>query len=198
MTLESPQRQEVDHGKNRAEIFAALAQGLDLAQILERFRLSAAELRKLFKEAADYYRDQDQGFWRLYCDGASRGNPVPAEPGPPCTTPRGKSRPSVAGTWGKPPTMWRNTRPCSWALNWPRNLGPPESRSLPIPNCWCTNSTVYTGLRLPISSLYGARPSRGCKTLRPGLSPMCLGNKIYRPTPWPIRPLTKSPQRGKI
>ena len=80
----------MDHDKNRAEIFAALAQGLDLAQILERFRLSAAELRQLFKEAADYYRDQDQGFWRIYCDGASRGNPGPAGAGAALYDPQGK------------------------------------------------------------------------------------------------------------
>ena len=80
----------MDHDKNRAAIFAALAQGLDLAQILKRFKLSDEELRQLFQEAADYYRDQDQGFWRLYCDGASRGNPGPAGAGAALYDPQGK------------------------------------------------------------------------------------------------------------
>lgn len=80
----------MDGPSSRAAIFAALAQGLDLAQILERFHLSDDELRQLFKEAADYYRNQDQGCWRLYCDGASRGNPGPAGAGVVLYDPQGE------------------------------------------------------------------------------------------------------------
>jgi len=71
----------MDRPPSRAAVFAALAQGLDLAQVCERFRLKEEELRRLFQEAADHYRGQEQGFWRLYCDGASRGNPGPAGAG---------------------------------------------------------------------------------------------------------------------
>jgi ribonuclease HI len=65
----------------RAAIFAALAQGLDLPGVRERFDLTPEALQELFREAADLYRAQEAGFWRLYCDGASRGNPGPAGAG---------------------------------------------------------------------------------------------------------------------
>jgi ribonuclease HI len=48
---------------------------LDLAQVRERFGLSVDALQDLFREAADYYADLEEGVWSLYCDGASRGNP---------------------------------------------------------------------------------------------------------------------------
>lgn len=75
---------------SRAAVFAALAQGLDLPQILERFKLGQEELRHLFKEMAAYYQSQEQGFWSLYCDGASRGNPGPAGAGVALYNPQGE------------------------------------------------------------------------------------------------------------
>jgi len=74
----------------RAAIFAALAQGLEISQVLARFRLTREELQQLFQEVADYYGRQDQGFWRLYCDGASRGNPGPAGAGCALYNPQGE------------------------------------------------------------------------------------------------------------
>jgi ribonuclease HI len=65
----------------QAAILAALAQGLDLPQVLERFGLAPEELQELFREAAALYEERQGGFWRLHCDGASRGNPGPAGAG---------------------------------------------------------------------------------------------------------------------
>jgi ribonuclease HI len=65
----------------RAAIFAALAEGLDLAGVRQRFGLAPEELQELFRDAAALYRNRTTGFWRLYCDGASRGNPGPAAAG---------------------------------------------------------------------------------------------------------------------
>jgi hypothetical protein len=65
----------------QAAIFAALAQGLDLAGVRQRFGLAPEELQELFRDAAELYRNRTAGFWRLYCDGASRGNPGPAAAG---------------------------------------------------------------------------------------------------------------------
>jgi ribonuclease HI len=83
---------------DRAAIFAALAQGLEIPQVLARFRLSREELQRLFQEVADDLRRQgerqggrqEQGFWRLYCDGASRGNPGPAGAGAALYNPQGE------------------------------------------------------------------------------------------------------------
>jgi ribonuclease HI len=75
---------------SRADIFAALAQGLDLPELRERFRLSPAELQDLFREAARHYRDLEQGSWILYCDGASRGNPGPGGAGAVLLDPQGR------------------------------------------------------------------------------------------------------------
>ncbi len=74
---------------SRVAVFAALAKGLDLDQVRERFNLTRAQLQDLFKEAADYYRGAEQNFWRLYCDGASRGNPGPAAAGAVLLNPQG-------------------------------------------------------------------------------------------------------------
>ena len=65
----------------RAAIFAALAQGLDLPTVRERFDLTPEALQELFRDAADLYGVREEGFWRLHCDGASRGNPGPAGAG---------------------------------------------------------------------------------------------------------------------
>ena len=65
----------------RTAIFAALAQGLDLPTVRERFDLTPEALQELFRDAADLYGVREEGFWRLHCDGASRGNPGPAGAG---------------------------------------------------------------------------------------------------------------------
>jgi ribonuclease HI len=73
----------------QAAIFAALAQGLDLAGVRQRFGLAPEELQELFRDAAELYRNRLEGFWRLYCDGASRGNPGPAAAGMVLLDPQG-------------------------------------------------------------------------------------------------------------
>jgi len=77
---------------HRWEIFAALAQGLEIPQVLARFRLTRAQLQLLFKEVAEQYRGQETGFWELFCDGASRGNPGPAGAGIVLTNPQGNRK----------------------------------------------------------------------------------------------------------
>jgi ribonuclease HI len=74
----------------RAAIFAALAQGLDLAGLREHFGLTPEALQELFREAAELYRDRGEGFWLLHCDGASRGNPGPAGAGMVLFDPQGR------------------------------------------------------------------------------------------------------------
>ena len=74
----------------RAAIFAALAQGLDLPGLRERFGLTPEALQELFREAAELYRDRGEGFWLLHCDGASRGNPGPAGAGMVLFDPQGR------------------------------------------------------------------------------------------------------------
>ena len=74
----------------RAAIFAALAQGLDLPAVRKRFDLTPEALQELFRDAADLYRAREAGFWRLYCDGASRGNPGPAGAGIVLHDPQGR------------------------------------------------------------------------------------------------------------
>jgi len=74
----------------RAAIFAALAQGLDLPGVRARFDLTPEDLQELFREAATLYRDRGEGFWRLHCDGASRGNPGPAGAGMVLFDPQGR------------------------------------------------------------------------------------------------------------
>ncbi|MBW1992702.1 MAG: ribonuclease HI family protein [Deltaproteobacteria bacterium] len=65
----------------RARIFTALARGMDLDEVLRRFNLAPDDLKALFREAAELYRIREEGCWRLFCDGASRGNPGPAGAG---------------------------------------------------------------------------------------------------------------------
>jgi ribonuclease HI len=76
----------------RAAVFAALAQGMDLPKVRERFGLTSGELKELFQEAADLFREREEGYWRLYCDGASRGNPGPAGAGVVLIDPQGRER----------------------------------------------------------------------------------------------------------
>lgn len=86
---------------SRAAIFRALAAGADLAQVRERFGLSAIELRDIFREAADYYGEREEGTWRLFCDGASRGNPGPAGAGAALFNPRGEVAAKLARYLGE-------------------------------------------------------------------------------------------------
>jgi ribonuclease HI len=44
----------------------------------------------LFRDAADHQGDRQEGFWRLHCDGASRGNPGPAGAGMVLHDPQGR------------------------------------------------------------------------------------------------------------
>ena len=76
----------------RAAIFTALGQGLDLAEVRQRFGLTPEELQELFRDAAELYRNRTAGFWRLYCDGASRGNPGPAAAGVVLLDPEGSQQ----------------------------------------------------------------------------------------------------------
>lgn len=54
---------------------------MEIAQVLAKFNITRQELQDLFQQVADAYRRRETGFWRLYCDGASRGNPGPAGAG---------------------------------------------------------------------------------------------------------------------
>jgi ribonuclease HI len=76
----------------RAEIFDALAEGLEISDIVSRFGLNREELQALFQEAADYFANLDAGYWTIHCDGASRGNPGPAGAGAVVVDPSGNLR----------------------------------------------------------------------------------------------------------
>lgn len=86
---------------SRAAVFAALAQGLELPEILERFHLTRKELQSLFQEVADHYRGTEEGFWSLYCDGASRGNPGPAGAGLVLYSPQGQIKANLGKYLGQ-------------------------------------------------------------------------------------------------
>lgn len=77
---------------SRGEIFAALAEGLEISEILHRFGLKREELQALFRETAAYCANLDAGYWTVYCDGASRGNPGPAGAGAIVVDPSGHLR----------------------------------------------------------------------------------------------------------
>lgn len=67
--------------EERARIFHALAQGMEIPEVLKRFQLTRDDLQALFLEVGEFYQAQEGGYWRLFCDGASRGNPGPAGAG---------------------------------------------------------------------------------------------------------------------
>jgi ribonuclease HI len=101
---------------SRAEIFAALAQELDIAEVCRRFGLSREELAQLFSEAASLFQQKEdpdggclsggrapstrhpalsthkEGAWSLFVDGAARGNPGPAGAGAVLFDPCGEKR----------------------------------------------------------------------------------------------------------
>jgi ribonuclease HI len=74
----------------RAAVLAALAETLDIPAVLARFQLSPAGLREMLQEAAQAAADRETGTWRLYVDGASRGNPGPAGAGAVLLDPAGR------------------------------------------------------------------------------------------------------------
>lgn len=109
--------------KSRAAIFAALAQGLDLSQVRDRFQLTPEELQELFQEVAHYYRGQEQGFWSLYCDGASLGNPGPAGAGIILFDPQGQVRLQLGEYLGRATNNVAEYQALLMGLAAARNLG---------------------------------------------------------------------------
>jgi ribonuclease HI len=97
---------------SRAEIFSALARELDIVEVCRRFGLSREALVQLFSEAATLFQKQDastrgdvapksrnpepgtrkEGIWRLFVDGAARGNPGPAGAGAVLFDPSGEKQ----------------------------------------------------------------------------------------------------------
>jgi ribonuclease HI len=101
---------------SRAEIFSALAQELNIAEVCRRFGLTREELAQLFGEAASLFQQKEdtdagrlsvdrtpstqhpapstpkEGIWRLFVDGAARGNPGPAGAGAVLFDPSGQKR----------------------------------------------------------------------------------------------------------
>lgn len=89
-----------------------MAQDPDIAAVCRRFNLSREELARLFQDAATHFRKKDaeggrlsrpgtqlpapgpsnEGVWRLYVDGAARGNPGPAGAGAVLYDPGGRRR----------------------------------------------------------------------------------------------------------
>jgi ribonuclease HI len=99
----------------RAEIFSALAQDLNIPEVCRRFGLTQEELAQLFSEAAALFQKQEartrrpsmegspstqhpapstpkKGVYRLFVDGAARGNPGPAGAGAVLYDPGGEKR----------------------------------------------------------------------------------------------------------
>ena len=86
---------------SRAEIFAALAQELDIPTICRRFGLTREDLANLLQEAAALFQKGTTGTWRLYVDGASRGNPGPAGAGAVLLDPGGQKKGQVSQYLGE-------------------------------------------------------------------------------------------------
>jgi ribonuclease HI len=86
---------------SRAEICAALARELDIAAVGRRFGLSREDLSRLFQEAAALFEKADAGAWRLFVDGASRGNPGPAGAGAVLFDPAGHPKGEVSQYLGE-------------------------------------------------------------------------------------------------
>ncbi len=86
---------------DRAAVFQALAEGLDLPRVLACFRLTPEQLRELFQEAADLYRERQDGPWTLFVDGAARGNPGPAGAGAVLTDSAGQVRGRISHFLGR-------------------------------------------------------------------------------------------------
>jgi ribonuclease HI len=87
--------------EERAKIFAALAEGLDLPAVGRAFNLTREDLLHLFREVAEFYQAQEGGYWQLFCDGASRGNPGPAGAAAILQDPAGKVQGQAARYLGR-------------------------------------------------------------------------------------------------
>ena len=74
---------------------------MEIDQVLEKFSLTRQELQDLFQKVADAYRRRETGYWRLYCDGASRGNPGPAGAGALLYDPGGQLKGQVSRYLGE-------------------------------------------------------------------------------------------------
>lgn len=74
----------------KAAVLAALADTLDIPGVLARFHLTPEDLREILQEAATSLGEGEVGTWRLYVDGASRGNPGPAGAGAVLLDPAGR------------------------------------------------------------------------------------------------------------
>ncbi len=93
-----------EHGfddDKRAGIFRALAQGIEISEVLQRFQLSRDDLHTIFQEVAKIYQARGGGYWRLFCDGASRGNPGPAGAGAVLLDPSGHPQSRAARFLGR-------------------------------------------------------------------------------------------------
>ena len=108
---------------SRAEIFAALAQELDLTAVCRRFGLSREELAKLFEQAAALFQKENVGTWRLLVDGASRGNPGPAGAGAVLFDPDGHQRGQVSRYLGETTNNVAEYRALLLGLELALNLG---------------------------------------------------------------------------
>ncbi len=108
---------------SRAEVFAALAQDLDLPAVCRRFGLTRKKLTQLFQEAATLFQKEDAGAWRLYVDGASRGNPGPAGAGAVLFDPSGDQRAQDSRYLGETTNNVAEYRALLLGLELARNLG---------------------------------------------------------------------------
>jgi ribonuclease HI len=77
---------------DRGAVLRALAETLDLEQVLARFQLGREDLGRILQDAAGLLAEEEAGTWTLYCDGASRGNPGPAGAGFILYDPQGRPR----------------------------------------------------------------------------------------------------------
>lgn len=105
-----------------------MAEGLNPAQVRERFGLSAEALQDIFREAADYYADLEGGVWSLYCDGASRGNPGLAGAGVVLIDPNGDIREELREFLGQATNNVAEYRGLLLGLKRARDLGVKKMR----------------------------------------------------------------------
>ena len=108
---------------SRAEIFAALAQDLDIASVCQRFGITREEMADLFQAAAALFKTENTGTWRLYVDGASRGNPGPAGAGAVLFDPGGLRKGQVSRYLGETTNNVAEYRALLLGLELALNLG---------------------------------------------------------------------------
>jgi len=77
---------------DRAAVLAALAESLDISEVMSRFGLGREDLAQILRDAAAVFDLEESGTWCLYVDGASRGNPGPAGAGAVLYGPQGEKR----------------------------------------------------------------------------------------------------------